>query len=244
MIISSEISIFALSLEKKQSIKSFGVLPVRERDDTTTTRPHPPFMTYIPRFRFLGIRCYIMAATATARAYHIGTAGTKWGLKEITQWRSERVKLEKDASQRPPELVGEKGESSPPGTKLHRRLFGAERSSGDGTKMREQCGHCSVRLRLMLHAYACLVALRSTGANTSWTTRIGCMGGCHTPSERRTASPWLMSNSSSNCEHTVSHNSFTERAGRRGAVTDGSLVDGRVRREGPRVLLLSKVRTT
>ena len=49
-------------------------------------------MTYIPRFRFLGIRCYIMAATATARAYHIGTAGTKWGLKEITQWRSERVK--------------------------------------------------------------------------------------------------------------------------------------------------------
>ena len=68
------------------------LLELCARDDTTTTRPHPPFMTYIPRFRFLGIRCYIMAATATARAYHIGTAGTKWGLKEITQWRSERVK--------------------------------------------------------------------------------------------------------------------------------------------------------
>ena len=163
-------------------------------------------------------------------------------------WRSERVKLEKDASQRPPELVGEKGESSPPGTKLHRRLFGAERSSGDGTKMREQCGHCSVRLRLMLHAYACLVALRSAGANTSWSkyvcTAIVSMGGCHTPTESRSASPWLMSNSSSNCEHVVSHNSFTERAGRRVVVTDGLLVDGRVRREGPRVLLLSKVRTT
>ena len=95
--------------------------------------------------------------------------------------------------------------------------------------MCEQCGHCSVRLRLMLHAYACLVALRSAGANTSWTTRIGSMGCFHTPSERRTASPWLMSNSSSNCEHVVSHNSFTECAGRRGAVTNGDLVDVRLR---------------
>ena len=67
-------------------------VPFARETTPTTTRPHPPFMTYIPRFRFLGIRCYIMAATATARAYHIGTAGTKWGLKEITQWRSERVK--------------------------------------------------------------------------------------------------------------------------------------------------------
>ena len=35
----------------------------------------------------------LMAAhTTSARAYHIGTPGAKWGPAEVAQWRGERVK--------------------------------------------------------------------------------------------------------------------------------------------------------
>ena len=33
-----------------------------------------------------------MAAAVSARAYHIGAPGSKWGPAELSKWRAERIK--------------------------------------------------------------------------------------------------------------------------------------------------------